>query len=157
VATGTAPLSITSTTRVSNLNVARSGLTDNVAGFGAGQLLYQSATNTTSNVAVTATNNQTLAYNTATNTPYWTGTPNVGAATGTSLNVTANVNAVTMTVNGAATLSSDASAATVIGSGAGSTINVGSTTSLVRLMTHKVWISQTAPTGNTAGDVWITW
>jgi len=53
-----------------------------------GQILYQSGVNATSKLAVTATNNQVLAYNTSTNAPAWTTTPNIGTATGTSLNVT---------------------------------------------------------------------
>jgi hypothetical protein len=66
-------------------------------------------------------------------------TPNVGAAVGTSLNVTANVNAATMTLTGDTSL--------------------GGAASNVRIMGHRVWISQTAPAAgsNVAGDVWITW
>jgi hypothetical protein len=63
-------------------------LASNIAGGAAGQLHYQNAANTTTFVSIGSTNNQTLAYNTATNTPYWTTAPNIGAATGTSLNVT---------------------------------------------------------------------
>jgi hypothetical protein len=37
------------------------------------------------------------------------------------------------------------------------TITLGGSSDIVKVMTHKVWISQTAPTSNVAGDVWITW
>ena len=55
-------------------------LATNLAGGSAGQLLYQSGANTTAELAVTATNNQVLSYNTATAAPQWTaitGTGNV--------------------------------------------------------------------------------
>lgn len=62
-------------------------LAANVSGGTAGQLLYQSGANATAKLTVTATNNQVLVYNTATSAPAWSGTPNIGAATGTSVNV----------------------------------------------------------------------
>jgi len=71
VATGTAPFTVTSTTQVANLNVAISGSTSNVLGGAAGSLPYQSAANTTTYLARTATNNSTLAFNSSTNAPFW--------------------------------------------------------------------------------------
>jgi hypothetical protein len=71
VAIGTAPLTVTSTTQVANLNVAISGSTSNVLGGAAGSLPYQSAANTTTYLARTATNNSTLAFNSSTNAPFW--------------------------------------------------------------------------------------
>lgn len=71
IATGTAPLVVTSTTQVANLNVALSGSTSNVLGGAAGSLPYQSAANTTTYLARTATNNSTLAFNSSTNAPFW--------------------------------------------------------------------------------------
>jgi len=71
VATGTAPFTVTSTTQVANLNVATSGSTSNVLGGAAGSLPYQSAANTTTYLARTATNNSTLAFNSSTNAPFW--------------------------------------------------------------------------------------
>jgi hypothetical protein len=71
VANGTAPFTVTSTTQVANLNVATSGTTSNVLGGDAGSLPYQSAANTTTYLARTATNNSTLAFNSSTNAPFW--------------------------------------------------------------------------------------
>ena len=71
VAVGTAPFTVTSTTQVANLNVAISGSTTNVLGGAAGSLPYQSAANTTTYLARTATNNSTLAFNSSTNAPFW--------------------------------------------------------------------------------------
>ena len=69
--TGTAPFVVSSTTQVANLNVATSGTTSNVLGGAAGSLPYQSAANTTTYLARTATNNSTLAFNSSTNAPFW--------------------------------------------------------------------------------------
>ncbi len=67
------------------------------------------------------------------NTPTLT-TPNIGAATGTSLNVTGGLFST------------------------GDSNIGGTTTTNVRIMTRRIWISNTAPTGtNTTGDVWISW
>ncbi len=67
------------------------------------------------------------------NTPTFT-TPNIGAATGTSLNVTGGLFST------------------------GDSNIGGTTTTNVRIMTRRVWISNTAPSGtNTTGDVWISW
>lgn len=67
------------------------------------------------------------------NTPTFT-TPNIGAATGTSLNVTGGLFST------------------------GDSNIGGTTTTNVRIMTRRIWISNTAPTGtNTTGDVWISW
>jgi len=55
-------------------------LATNISAGTAGQLLYQSGANATAKLAVTATNNQVLSYNTATAAPQWTaitGTGNV--------------------------------------------------------------------------------
>jgi|694.fasta_scaffold24121_7 hypothetical protein len=71
VSVGTAPFTVTSTTQVANLNVAISGSTSNVLGGAAGSLPYQSAANTTTYLARTATNNSTLAFNSSTNAPFW--------------------------------------------------------------------------------------
>jgi hypothetical protein len=71
IATGTAPFTVSSTTRVANLNVATSGTTSNVLGGATGGILYQSAANTTAFVTAPATNNSVLTYNTNTNTPEW--------------------------------------------------------------------------------------
>jgi hypothetical protein len=71
VATTTAPLVVSSTTQVANLNVSVSGATSNVLGGAAGSLPYQSAVNTTTFLARTATNNSTLAFNSSTNAPFW--------------------------------------------------------------------------------------
>lgn len=71
VANGTAPIVVTSVTQVANLNVAVSGSTSNVLGGAAGSLPYQSAANTTTYLARTATNNSTLAFNSSTNAPFW--------------------------------------------------------------------------------------
>ena len=71
VAIGTAPFTVASTTQVANLNVAISGSTSNVLGGAAGSLPYQSAANTTTYLARTATNNSTLAFNSSTNAPFW--------------------------------------------------------------------------------------
>ena len=71
VAIGTAPFTVTSTTQVANLNVAISGSTSNVLGGAAGSLPYQSAANTTTYLARTATNNSYLAFNSSTNAPFW--------------------------------------------------------------------------------------
>lgn len=71
IATGTAPFTVSSTTRVANLNVATSGTTSNVLGGATGGVLYQSAANTTTSLAAPATNNSVLTYNTNTNAPEW--------------------------------------------------------------------------------------
>jgi hypothetical protein len=75
VATGTAPFTVSSTTRVANLNVATSGTTSNVLGGATGGILYQSAANTTAFLAAPATNNSILAYNTTTGAPEWDAPP----------------------------------------------------------------------------------
>jgi hypothetical protein len=75
IATGTAPFTVSSTTRVANLNVATSGTTSNVLGGATGGILYQSAANTTAFLAAPATNNSILAYNTATGAPEWDAPP----------------------------------------------------------------------------------
>jgi hypothetical protein len=71
IATSNAPFIVSSTTQVANLNVATSGSTSNVLGGDAGSLPYQSAANTTTYLARTATNNSTLAFNSSTNAPFW--------------------------------------------------------------------------------------
>ena len=80
ITTGTAPFTVSSTTRVANLNVATSGTTSNVLGGATGGVLYQSATNTTTFLAAPATNNSFLTYNTTTGAPEWD-TPPLAMAT----------------------------------------------------------------------------
>ncbi len=72
IATGTAPFVVSSTTQVANLNSATSGISVNIGAGAAGSLPYQSAANTTTFLARTATNNSTLLFNSSTNAPYWT-------------------------------------------------------------------------------------
>jgi hypothetical protein len=69
-----------------------STLTANVTGGAAneGQLLYQSAVNTTSKLAVATVNNSILSYNTSTNAPAWLNpTQTMGTLTGYSTTATA--------------------------------------------------------------------
>jgi len=77
VATGTAPFTVTSTTQVANLNVAVSGIANNLTGGTAnkGELVYQSGVNTTSELTAPTTNMSALLYNTSTNAPYWATPP----------------------------------------------------------------------------------
>jgi hypothetical protein len=71
LATGTAPFVVSSTTQVANLNAATTSISVNLGAGAAGSLPYQSAVNTTSFLARTATNNSTLAFNSSTNAPFW--------------------------------------------------------------------------------------
>jgi hypothetical protein len=71
IATGTAPFVVSSTTQVANLNSATSGISVNIGAGAAGSLPYQSAANTTTFLARTATNNSTLLFNSSTNAPFW--------------------------------------------------------------------------------------
>jgi hypothetical protein len=71
VATGTSPFTVTSTTQVANLNAATTSISVNIGAGDAGSLPYQSAANTTTFLARTATNNSTLAFNSSTNAPFW--------------------------------------------------------------------------------------
>jgi hypothetical protein len=98
VATGTAPFTVSSTTRVANLNVATSGTTSNVLGGATGGVLYQSAANTTAFLAAPATNNSILAYNTATGAPEWD-TPPLAMATLTGYTSTATAAGFTSLTN----------------------------------------------------------
>jgi hypothetical protein len=68
IATGTAPLSVTSTTQVANLNAASAG---NLTGGAAGSLPYQTGAGATSLLAA-GTSSQVLVSGT---TPAWTNTP----------------------------------------------------------------------------------
>lgn len=70
-ATGTAPFVVSSTTQVANLNSATTSISANIGAGAAGSLPYQSAANTTTFLARTATNNSTLAFNSSTNAPFW--------------------------------------------------------------------------------------
>jgi hypothetical protein len=71
VSTGTAPFTVSSTTQVANLNAATTSISVNIGAGAAGSLPYQSAANTTTFLARTATNNSTLAFNSSTNAPFW--------------------------------------------------------------------------------------
>jgi hypothetical protein len=71
VVTGTAPFTVSSTTQVANLNAATTSISVNIGAGAAGSLPYQSAANTTTFLARTATNNSTLAFNSSTNAPFW--------------------------------------------------------------------------------------
>lgn len=92
VATGTAPLSVVSTTQVANLNAAVSGLASNLIGGTAnkGEIVYQSGVNATSELTAPTTNNSILTYNTSTNAPEWDTPPQTMAVlTGYTSTVTA--------------------------------------------------------------------
>jgi hypothetical protein len=237
--TGTAPLAVSSTTQVANLNAAVSGIALNLSGGSSnkGELVYQSDVNTTSELSAPTTNNSMLAYNTATNAPYWIQTTLsntyyaattssqlanvISDETGTGALVFAtNPTMEGITLNNASTMivrDTDSTVGRIIGSsnvfyiqagadsadatghiflgrtasssaaanitlnatttnvaadmrvGANANVvgtfdvtgaaNIGGTnTTNVRIMTRRVWISNTAPSGtNTTGDVWISW
>ena len=107
VSVGTAPFTVTSTTQVANLNVAISGSTSNVLGGAAGSLPYQSAANTTTFLAATATNGGVLAYNTGTNAPFWqtiTGTGSIAYATSPTISSPSITTSITTTSTGTFTL-----------------------------------------------------
>jgi len=52
VATGTAPLTVTSTTQVANLNAATSGIATNISGGAAGSIPYNTASSTTTYLGI---------------------------------------------------------------------------------------------------------
>jgi hypothetical protein len=80
VATGTAPLTVTSTTQVANLNAATAGTATNIAGGAIGYLPYQSAAGTT--LFVTGNTTTTPQFLTSTGTGSAAQAPTLTSSTG---------------------------------------------------------------------------